>query len=193
MDLNRLISGSYDEEYASLDRGYLESEEMFAQADTFIKEDRPREAVELLLKILQRNPQFGKAYNHLGWVYENKYKDYAHAEEYYKNAMKYAPHYPAVYLNYAYFLSNCGRFEELKAHLDMALTLPYVLKETIYNEYAIMYEMQQNPEEAINYYVQAAMSTLDKDKLIRFKESINRCQTKIELKNSLNNYFQTNQ
>ena len=42
------------------------------------------EAVEKLSQILKRNPRFGKAYNHLGWVYETKYKNMQRAEEYYR-------------------------------------------------------------------------------------------------------------
>ncbi len=193
MNLKEFGGGNYGMEYANFDRAYLECETMFAQADTLIREERVQESVELLFKILQTNPQFGKAYNYLGWVYENKYKDYSHAEEYYKNAIKYAPDYAASYLNYSYFLSNLGRFDELKAHLETALTVPSVSKELIYSEYATMYEMQQNPEAAMNYYIKAAMTTLDTEKLARYQQSINRCKTKLELKNSLSNFFPTNQ
>src|SRR5215213_3400798 len=124
------------------DRGELEAEEMFAQADRLLNEGVIMEAVEKLTQILKRNPRFGKAYNHLGWVYETKYKNTARAEEYYKAAMQYAPHYNASYLNYTYFLSNLGRFEELKTHLDRISNIPGIAKDTVYNEYAIMYEMQ---------------------------------------------------
>ena len=82
------------------DRAELETEEMFAQADRLLNEGVIMEAVEKLSQILKRNPRFGKAYNHLGWVYEMKYKNIARAEEYYKAAMSYAPNYNASYLNY---------------------------------------------------------------------------------------------
>jgi tetratricopeptide (TPR) repeat protein len=163
----------------------LECETMLAQADKLIKEKRSQEAVELLLKILQCNPQFGKAYNHLGYVYEIDYADYTHAEEYYKKAMQYEPNYNPPYTHYARLLSTCKRFDELKAHLDIALTIPTVPNEEIYLEYALMYEMQQNPETAINYYIKAAMTTLKTNRIPFCQESIARCQTKLELKNSL--------
>src|SRR4051812_34151776 len=123
------------------DRAELEAEEMFAQADRLLNDGVIIEAVEKLAQILKRNPRFGKAYNHLGWVYETKYKNTARAEEYYKAAMQYAPNYNASYLNYTYFLSNLGRFEELKAHLDRISNIAGIAKDTIYNKYAIMYEM----------------------------------------------------
>lgn len=163
------------------DRAELEAEEMFAQADRLLAEGGTMEAVEKLSQILKRNPRFGKAYNHLGWVYETKYKNAARAEEYYKAAMAYAPNYNAAYLNYVYFLSNAGRFDELKEHLDKISNLPGIAKDTIYNEYAIMYEMQGNPQAAMDYYQKAAIVTLDSAKLDKYKDSIERCRRKIEI------------
>lgn len=163
------------------DRAELECEELFAQADRLLNDGVIMEAVEKLSQILKRNPRFGKAYNHLGWVYETKYKNTERAEEYYKAAMRYAPNYNASHLNYSYFLSNLGRFEELKAHLDKLSTLPGIAKDTIHNEYAIMYEMTGKPEEAMDYYQKAAITTLDSLKLDKYKEGIERCQKKLDL------------
>jgi tetratricopeptide (TPR) repeat protein len=185
MDLNAFNNTNYGTEGIDFDQSYLECETMFAQADTLLQEKRTQEAAELLFKILKYNSQFGKAYNHLGWIYEVDYRNNTRAEEYYKNAIKYAPEYSASYINYARLLSNCKRFDELKAHLDMALTVPTIAEESIYNEYAIMYEMLQNPEIAMNFYVKAAMVTFQENKLTLYKESINRCKTKLELRNLL--------
>lgn len=165
------------------DRAELECEELFAQADRLLNDGVIMEAVEKLSQILRRNPRFGKAYNHLGWVYETKYKDMQRAEQYYKAAMQYAPHYNASYLNYTYFLSNLQRFDELKAHLDKVSTLSGIAQDTIANEYAIMYEMQGRLQEAMDYYQKAAIVTLDGAKLDKYKESIERCQKKLDILN----------
>lgn len=186
MDLNKFGDVNYGKEGVGFNRSELECESMLAQADIFLKEKRIQESVELLFKILQLNPQFGKAYNHLGWIYEIEYREYTRADEYYKKAIKYKPDYSASYINYARLLSTCKRFDELKAHLDLALTIPTVSDELIYNEYGIMYEMQQNPEAAMNYYVKAAMTTFDDKKIALYQESIDRCKKKLELKKLLN-------
>ena len=165
-------------------RAELECEELFIQADRILNEGGTLEAVEKLSQILKRNPRFGKAYNHLGWVYETKYKDSQRAEEYYKAAIAYAPNYNAAYLNYCYLLSNAARFDELKAHLDKMSNLPGIAKDTIANEYAVMYEMQSNPQAAIDFYQKAAIVTLDSSKLDKHKDSIERCRRKIELLSS---------
>lgn len=172
-DLNNLVP----------DRAELEAEEMFAQADRLLNDGVVMEAVEKLTQILKRNPRFGKAYNHLGWVYETKYKNMTRAEEYYKAALEYAPNYNATYLNYSYFLSNQGRFDELKTHLDRVSAIPGIAKDTVANEYAIMSEIQGDIEAAMDYYRQAAIVTLDIGKLDKYKESIERCQKKLEILN----------
>jgi tetratricopeptide (TPR) repeat protein len=185
MELTKFNHSSYDTESIDSRQVYLECETMLAQANTLIQEKRSQEAVELLSRILQRNPQFGKAYNHLGWVYEIDYRDYTHAEDYYKKAMQYEPEYSASYTHYARLLANCKRFDELKAHLDMTLTIPTVSNEAIYFEFGLMYEMQQDPETAIDYYVKAAMTTLESDKVTLYQKSIDRCKVKLALKSSL--------
>lgn len=165
------------------DRTEMECEELFAQADKMLNDGVIMEAVEKLSQILKRNPRFGKAYNHLGWVYETKYKNMARAEEYYRAAIQYAPNYTAPYLNYAYFLSNQGRFDELKTHLDRTAQLPGIAKDTISNEYAIMYEMTGNLQQAIQSYQDAAIVTLDSSKLDKYKEGIDRCRKKLDILN----------
>lgn len=170
------------------DRAEMECEELFAQADKLLNDGVVIDAVDKLSQILKRNPRFGKAYNHLGWVYETKYKNTARAEEYYKAAMDYAPLYNASYLNYAYFLSNQGRFDELKMHLDKLSNLPGITKDTVANEYAIMYEMQGNPQTATDYYQKAAMVTLDTGKLEKYRDGIERCKKKLELLNPSSNF-----
>ena len=171
------------------DRAELEAEEMFAQADKLLNDGVIMDAVEKLTQILKRNPRFGKAYNHLGWVYETKYKNTERAEEYYKAAMQYAPRYNAAYLNYSYFLSNLGRFDELKNHLDKVSNIPGIAKDTVANEYAIMYEMQGNLREAIDYYQKAAIVTLDITKLDKYKESIERCRRKQDILNPSDSFI----
>ena len=183
MDFDNTNNSAFNSDFNNLvpDRAELEAEEMFAQADKLLNEGVIIEAVEKLTQLLRRNPRFGKAYNHLGWVYETKYKNMQRAEEYYKAAMQYAPHYNAAYLNYSYFLSNLGRFDDLKAHLDRVSQIPGIAKDTISNEYGIMYEMQGKLQEAMDYYQQAAIVTLDITKLDKYKESIERCKRKLEI------------
>lgn len=185
MDFDNTNNSAFSSDFGNLipDRAELEAEEMFAQADRILSDGGIMDAVEKLTQIVRRNPRFGKAYNHLGWIYDIKYKNAERAEEYYKAAMQHAPHYNPAYLNYAYFLSSLGRFEELKQHLDRISQIPGIPKDTIASEYAMMYEMQGNLQEAMEHYQKAAIFTLDGGKLDKYKESIARCKKKLEILN----------
>ena len=82
------------------------AEDKFAEADQMIKDNKITEAMTSLHEIVQDYPDFGKAYNHIGFVYETKFKDLDKAEEAYQKALKISPEYSATYLNYAVVLST---------------------------------------------------------------------------------------
>ncbi|MCS6821745.1 MAG: hypothetical protein NZ551_07735 [Microscillaceae bacterium] len=159
----------------------LELDRLFFKADNEIKDGLIVEAFDTLTYIIERDTEYGKAYNHLGWIYETKYKDYKKAEECYKLALKYAPEYTAVYLNYAIVLSTLEKFEELEQLLAKALQVPGINKSKIYNEYGIMYEMQQKFDKAIEYYKKSIAFSLNNDDMRIAQESIQRCQTKMDI------------
>ncbi len=156
-------------------------EELLDRANSDIKNGAYDEATNKLEKILDIDPDFGKAYNHLGYLYEVKFKEYEKGETLYKLCLEKSPMYPAVYYNYAVFLSTLGKYDDLKELLDTAITIPGVNKSTMYNEYGIMYEQLGKFDEAISYYKKAALQTLDKNVLNRAKDSIERCQLKKDL------------
>ncbi|MCH2488596.1 MAG: tetratricopeptide repeat protein [Flavobacteriales bacterium] len=156
-------------------------EELLDRANSDIKNGAYDEATNKLEKILDIDPDFGKAYNHLGYLYEVKFKEYEKGETLYKLCLEKSPMYPAVYYNYAVLLSTLGKYDDLKELLDTAITIPGVNKSTMYNEYGIMYEQLGKFDEAISYYKKAALQTLDKNVLNRAKDSIERCQLKKDL------------
>ena len=51
-------------------------EEMLHRANDDIKNGYYDEATNKLEKIIDMDPNFGKAYNHLGYLYEVKFKEY---------------------------------------------------------------------------------------------------------------------
>lgn len=156
-------------------------EELLDQANHDIKNGQYEEATNKLEKIIDMDPNFGKAYNHLGYLYEVKFKEFEKGETLYKLCLEKSPMYPAVYYNYSILLSTLGKYTELKDLLDRAINIPGITKSTIYNEYAIMYEQSGKLDEAIDHYKKTALNTLDKNVLNRAKESIDRCKLKKEL------------
>ena len=156
-------------------------EELLDKANADIKKGLYDDASNKLEKIIDMDSNFGKAYNHLGYLYQNKFKEYEKGETLYKLCLEKSPMYPPVYYNYAILLSTIGKYAELKELLDTALTIPGITKATIYNEYAIMFEQEGKLEEAIEYYKKCGMNTLNQDVLDRAKGSIERCKSKKEL------------
>lgn len=159
----------------------LKLDEMFFEADTLIAEKRFADAINTLESILIESPEYGKAYNHLGWIYETKYKDLKQAEEFYKKCLLYEPDYPAVHINLAVVLSSLGKYEELEAHLINALQVAGVEKSNTYNEFGIMYELQGKFNQAIEQYKNAIRNTLSEANVETYSKSIKRCKTKMDI------------
>ncbi|NQY06925.1 MAG: tetratricopeptide repeat protein [Flavobacteriaceae bacterium] len=156
-------------------------EELLNQANLDIKDGYYEAATNKLEDIINEDPNFGKAYNHLGYMYEAKFKEYEKAETLYKIAIEKSPNYPAVYYNYAVLLSTLGKYDELKVLLAKALLVPGITKATVHNEYGIMYEQLGDLDKAIESYREAGKLTLSGDVLNRVKASIERCKNKKEL------------
>jgi Tfp pilus assembly protein PilF len=164
-----------------MDQEYFELEEKFQKADRLINDGKISEGAAALHEILADAPDFGKAHNHLGWLYETKFKNYAKAEEHYRLSLKFTPTYPAIYYNYAYLLSALRKFEELEALLNAAIKVPGINYATIYNEYGIMRELQGNFTDAIYYYKLYIQNNFDNKGIDTATESIKRCERKMEI------------
>lgn len=156
-------------------------EEKFLHADRLINENHLQEAAQLLEEILAEAPDFGKAHNHMGWLFETKFKNFARAEEHYRLALKYSPEYPAAYYNSAYLLSSLRKFDELERLLDAAIKVAGINYATIYNEYALMREAQGKLDDAIHYYRLYIQNSYDLKAIETAAESIKRCERKKEL------------
>ena len=107
-------------------------EEMLDNANLEIKNGKYEVASNILEKMIEMDPDFGKTYNHLGYLYEVKFKEYEKGETLYKLCLEKSPMYPAVYYNYAVLLSTLGKYDELKELLDKAVNIPGITKATIY-------------------------------------------------------------
>jgi Tfp pilus assembly protein PilF len=156
-------------------------EEKFLDADRMISENKLGDAAKLLEDILAEAPDFGKAHNHLGWLYETKFKNLVRAEEHYRLALKFAPDYTAAYYNYCYLLSSLRKYDELEKLLKEAIGVSGISYATLYNEYGLMREMQGNLEDAIHYFRLHIKNSFDAKSIETAAESIKRCQRKKEL------------
>ncbi len=153
----------------------------FNYADQLIKDNKNLEAIKVLESIITQSPEFGKAYNHLGFIYETRIKEMDKAEQYYRLSLHYTPDYTAPYYNYAILLSTAQRWSELEGLLEKAMTVNGINKATIYNEYGIMFEQQGKFQEALNAYKQCVVNSLDNNTIETAEKSIVRCRKKIDI------------
>ena len=99
-------------------------EALFVQANRLIEEGKPVKAAKILIRLIGEYSNYGRAYNHLGFLWETEFRNLEKAEECYKACLQHSPEYPAIYYNYAVLLSTLERFEELGDLLNKALKVP---------------------------------------------------------------------
>lgn len=160
---------------------FVTADQLFFEADKRIKEEKFVEARDLLLQAVQLDPNFGRAYNHLGWIYDVKYKDYQKAEEAYKKALEVSPDYAPLYINYAILLSILGRDTEIVDLLEKALKVPGIDMRNVQREFGFLYERQGKFSQAKEAYKKALQLSWTDEDVKYFKSNIDRCNTKEEL------------
>ena len=156
-------------------------DDLFFEADALIKEKRITEAISTLEVILVEAPDYGRAYNHLGWIFETQYKDYLKAEEMYRKCLVLDPTYSPIYINFSILLSTLGKYAEQMELLDKALEVPGIDKPQVYNEMAIANEMQGEYDKAIEQYKMAARLSLVDANIDMYLASIERCKKKKQI------------
>lgn len=153
-------------------------EEYFLKVDQLLHNGEFPEAKDLLEEILSIEPDYGRAHNHLGWIYYAKFDDYIRAEYHLKLAIKYAPEYPNAWVNYVYLLNEINDTEQLLKVLPKAMKVEGINKATLFNELGRSSEMNGFYDEAIQNYGLAYKHCMGKDDLSTIKENINRVKGK---------------
>jgi tetratricopeptide (TPR) repeat protein len=155
-----------------------EIEDLFLEADKAFDEGNHTEGKKLLEQILHEEPVFGRAHNHLGWLYKNRYQDNRLAEKHFLLAIKFEPEYTPTYINYAYLLRDEHRLDELEILLNTALKVKGINRCTVYDEFGSLYELRGDYKQAIVFYKKAISLCLN-DKLISdLSNHIKRCKKK---------------
>jgi tetratricopeptide (TPR) repeat protein len=153
-------------------------EDMFFEADGLIKQGKFTDAIAVLEAILIESPEFGKAYNHLGWIYETKFFEYNKGLDHYQKCLIYSPHYTPVYTNMSVILSTMGKYAEQEKLLEQALEVPGIDRAAMQNELGIMYELRGQYDRAVLAFREAIRFTLVDANLDMYLKNIDRCLKK---------------
>ena len=96
----------------------LEIELLMMSAEALMDEGKVPEAKEVLIEVLCEDPMYANAHNYLGRIYTHVIVNLVKAEEHFKLALKYAEGFPAVFSNYAIFLLEANKLDELIAFVN---------------------------------------------------------------------------
>ena len=141
--------------------GDLKAEEMFLEADLLSDNDKNIESRDVLLELLADFPDYGRAHNLLGWLYQNKFSNNSKATIHYEMAMKYAPDFNGGFNNYAYLLVETNQYDKMiKFGLDN-INNDFVDKAVIYNKLGQAYELKGQLVRALEAYNLSIKDTLN--------------------------------
>ncbi|MDW7691849.1 O-linked GlcNAc transferase [Flammeovirgaceae bacterium SG7u.111] len=155
-----------------------EIEESQLEAEQLLEDGDIMGGKKQLEEILVSEPGYGRAHNALGWIYDNTFVDYAKAEYHYKLAIKFAPTFPAGYLNYCFLLNKLKKSEELLIVVNKALKVPGINVSSLHNELGLMFEYEGNYKEAIAKYKLAIANSLNNFEIEAYRGNIKRCHGK---------------
>lgn len=153
-------------------------EKYIKTAEKAFEEKDFMEGMRLLEEALTIEPHFGKAYNHMGWLYLYHLNDWDKAESYLKLALKFSPKYSAPYIHLSYMLFEKGRFDELNELLKNALDVGGVQKSFIFNEYGQIDKARGKYSQAIRNYKTALQWSFNDQDITECKNHIKRCKKK---------------
>ena len=109
-----------------------EVENLFLEVTKAIDEHNLSSAKEILDEILMIDPGYGRAHNHLGWIYETKIKDFEKAKMHYELAIKFCKgSYPIVYINFGYLLIEYGSYSEAEKIIEEGLKINGIDRSTL--------------------------------------------------------------
>ncbi|CAL2076458.1 tetratricopeptide repeat protein [Tenacibaculum sp. 190524A05c] len=157
------------------------AEDLFFEADQMIEENQIVEAKERLYDLLEEFPDYGRAHNHLGWLYNLKFNNYPKAKKHLELAIKFAPDYHAAYSNYSYLLIDMNLNDEMITFGNKVITNSVVDKSTIYNKMGQAFELKKDLMNAHKYYKLAIGETLNNKTLDSIYASVTRVKRKMSL------------
>jgi len=154
-----------------LDQYILDAERAFSNNELL-------EGKKILEEVLSIEPTYGKAHNHMAWLYLYHYIDYTKAEVHLKLAMKYTSNYGAPYIHMAELLFQTKRYKELEQLLAKAKLVAGISEPFIFNEFGRIYEVNGKYTKAVNHYKKALLKTLDEQEFLTIRQNIKRCRKK---------------
>lgn len=157
-----------------------EVENLFLEVGKAIDERDLSTAKYLLEELLSIDPGYGRAHNHLGWIYETKIKDFEKAQRHYQLAIKFCKKtYPVVYVNYGYLLIEFGHLDEAEKIINEGIRINGADLATLYYQKGKIAEHKRDFVKAYKIYLEAQKLNFNKDFHGLLANEIGRVQMKM--------------
>ncbi len=130
-------------------------EEQILELDKLYEEGEYAECKRRLLDVLDQEPGFGRAHHLIGCLYFYVLDDHGKAARHMKLAVKFAPDYPAAFINYARVLNYLNRQHELLELISEGLLVEGINKCVLLVEKGKSFELNGNFKEALRCYYEA--------------------------------------
>lgn len=154
-------------------------EAIFLAANKAIDNNDMAEAKDLLEEIIIAEPGFGRAHNHLGWIYNTKFKNFEKAKIHYDLAVKFCKKtYPVVYVNYTYLLIDFDYLDQALNIIDEGLKINGSDKASLYFQKGRIYENKKQYRKSIKYHKEARENSYNNDFITFIENEIARIKRK---------------
>jgi tetratricopeptide (TPR) repeat protein len=154
------------------------AEKTILNANLLLAKGLVAECVQELSTLLARQPEHGRSNALLGHLQLRYFKDFAAAEEAFKIAMRNAASFPDLYIDYAFLLLQVERYTETIAVINKGLEVPGISKDKLFQIFGHLYERQSKWDDAVEYYTQALLYTLNNESLKEYEVDIVRVGVK---------------
>ena len=157
---------------------FQELEQYVLDAEKAFEQGHYLEGKALLESALAEEPTYGKAHNHLGWLYLGRLEDYELAERHLKLALKYGQQYSAPYIHMITLLFETKRLDEHEHLIEKAMKVPGVSRAFLYSEKAKAFEVKGKYTQAMKWYRRAIRWSMDEAEIGAVRNYMKRAQSK---------------
>lgn len=157
------------------------AEDLFLEADQLIDDNQIKEAKEVLLDLLNDYPDYGRAHNHLGWLYSVKYNNHKKGKKHLELALKFSPDYAGVYSNYIFLLLEMNLYDDLIKFGNIHVDKGIADAGTIYNKMAQAFELKGDLMSAYAHYKKAVQGGINNQFIEEIYASLHRLKGKMNI------------
>lgn len=164
---------------------FYTADEKYLQAIEELNYGELPKALNLFNAILSIDPEYARAYHHLGCLYQDHFKNYQTAGYYFKKCIDLDPAFPDAYFHYLRLLVVLKMHQPICNVSEKALLVPGVCKADIYEILGNYAEERQDFDEAKAHYHNAVLATANQTEHSNLQEHIKRISAKQEAKKTM--------